>query len=164
MQATTHYFVKRFSIALPKFCARHLLVKITEFKKNPDPQDCFLHSFVLDRWSPACTRAWRPWSWTTWRRRLPPPWPPIIRTTPRLPPGMYRYHLPDLLRTHDILGWIRIRIRGSMPRTNGFGSCYFRHWPSRDANKKQIFKKVFLVITFWRYRYMYRTPFSKIKI
>ncbi len=27
-----------------------------------------------------------------------------------------------LLRIHDILGWIRIRIRGSMPLTNGFGS------------------------------------------
>jgi hypothetical protein len=36
---------------------------------------------------------------------------------------------------HDILVWIRIRIRGSMPLTNGsgsgsgfgLGSCYFRH-------------------------------------
>ncbi len=60
--------------------------------------------------------------------------------------------------------WIRIRIwiRGSMPLTNksgsgsvcGSGSCYFRHWPSQDANKKQIFKKVFLLITFWRYMYI----------
>ncbi len=42
-----------------------------------------------------------------------------------------------VLRIHDILGWIRIRIRGSMPLTNGSGSdpdpdpgsgsCYFRH-------------------------------------
>jgi hypothetical protein len=43
-----------------------------------------------------------------------------------------------VLRIHDILGWIRIRIRGSMPLTNGSGSgfgsgfgsgsgsCYFR--------------------------------------
>ncbi len=31
--------------------------------------------------------------------------------------------------------WIRIRIRGSMPLTNGSGSCYFRHWPSRDQQK-----------------------------
>ncbi len=40
-----------------------------------------------------------------------------------------------VLRIHDILGWIRIRIwiRGSMPRTNGSGSCFFRHWPSQDA-------------------------------
>jgi hypothetical protein len=42
---------------------------------------------------------------------------------------------------------IRIWIRGSMPLTNesgfgsGSGSCYFRHWPSLDANKKQIFFK-----------------------
>jgi hypothetical protein len=35
--------------------------------------------------------------------------------------------LPTVLRIHDILGWIRIR--GSMPLTNGSGSgsCYFRH-------------------------------------
>ncbi len=65
-----------------------------------------------------------------------------------------------MLRIHDILGWIRIRIwiRGSMPRTNGSGcgsgSCYFRHWPSQDPNKKLIFKKVFLLITFWRYMYI----------
>ncbi len=26
-----------------------------------------------------------------------------------------------VLRIHDILGWIRIRIRGSMPLTNGSG-------------------------------------------
>jgi hypothetical protein len=34
-----------------------------------------------------------------------------------------------VLRIHDIFGWIRIRIRGSMPLTNGSvsGSCYFRH-------------------------------------
>jgi hypothetical protein len=32
-----------------------------------------------------------------------------------------------VLRIHDILGWIRIRIRGSMPLTNGSGSFYFRH-------------------------------------
>jgi hypothetical protein len=29
-----------------------------------------------------------------------------------------------VLRTHEILE--RIRIRGSIPRTNGSGSCYFR--------------------------------------
>jgi hypothetical protein len=46
-----------------------------------------------------------------------------------------------VLRIHDILGWIRIWIRGSMPLTNrsGLGSCYFRHWPSQDAIKKLIF-------------------------
>jgi hypothetical protein len=33
----------------------------------------------------------------------------------------------SVLQIHDILVWIRIR--GSMPLTNGsgFGSCYFRH-------------------------------------
>jgi hypothetical protein len=39
----------------------------------------------------------------------------------------------SVLRIHDILGWIRIR--GSMPLTNGSGSCYFRHWPSRCQQK-----------------------------
>ncbi len=40
--------------------------------------------------------------------------------------------LEAVLRIHDILGWIRIRIwiSGSMPLTNGSGcgsgSCYFR--------------------------------------
>ncbi len=35
----------------------------------------------------------------------------------------------SVLRIHDILVWIRIRIRGSMPLTNGFGSesSHFRH-------------------------------------
>ncbi len=32
-----------------------------------------------------------------------------------------------VFRIHDILMWIEIRIRGSMPLTNGSGSCYFRH-------------------------------------
>ncbi len=54
--------------------------------------------------------------------------------------------------------WIRIRIRGSMPLTNGSGcgsgSCYFRHWPSRGQQKTNFFYKVFLLITFWRYIYI----------
>ncbi len=41
-----------------------------------------------------------------------------------------------MLRIHDILVWIRIWIRGSMPLTNGSGSCYFRHRPSRCQQKK----------------------------
>ncbi len=48
-----------------------------------------------------------------------------------------------VLRIHDSLVWIRIQIHGSMPLTNGsgsgFGSSYFRHWPSQDANKKNFF-------------------------
>ncbi len=49
-----------------------------------------------------------------------------------------------MLRIHDILVWIRIWIRGSMPLTYGSefgsrcgsGSCYFRHLPN-------FFKKSF---------------------
>jgi hypothetical protein len=39
----------------------------------------------------------------------------------------------SVFRIHDILVWIRIRIRGSVPLTNGSGSrfvsgsCFFRH-------------------------------------
>ncbi len=55
------------------------------------------------------------------------------------------------LRIHDILVWIRIR--GSMPLTNGSGSFYFHHWHSR-CRQKTNFKKVFLHITFWRYFYI----------
>jgi hypothetical protein len=56
--------------------------------------------------------------------------------------------LVAVLRIRDIL--VQIRIRGSIPLTNGFGSgsdsgsrsgsCYFRHWPSRHgSHKKNIF-------------------------
>ncbi len=34
-------------------------------------------------------------------------------------------YLWPVLRIHDILGWIRIRIRGSMPLTRGSGSGFF---------------------------------------
>ncbi len=44
----------------------------------------------------------------------------------------------------------------------GSGSCYFRHWPSQDVNKKLIFKSLFLLITFWRYMYViYKDKRSK---
>ncbi len=48
-----------------------------------------------------------------------------------------------MLRIHDILGWIRIR--GSMPLTNGSGSgfFYFRHWPSRCQQKTNFFNTIF---------------------
>ncbi len=36
---------------------------------------------------------------------------------------------------------------------NGSGSFYFHHWPSRWQQKIFFFYKVFLLITFWRYRY-----------
>ncbi len=53
------------------------------------------------------------------------------------------YIFAAVFRIHDIL--VCIRIRGSMPLTNGSGSrfrsrfgsgsCYFRHWPSRRQQK-----------------------------
>ncbi len=49
-----------------------------------------------------------------------------------------------VFRIHDILVWIRIRIRGSMPLTDGSGfrfgsgSCYFRHWLSRRQQKSNL--------------------------
>ncbi len=59
--------------------------------------------------------------------------------------------LKPVFRIHDILVWIQIRIRGSMPLTDGSGfgsgSCYFRHRPSRRQQKINN-KKVFLLITF----------------
>jgi len=72
----------------------------------------------------------------------------------------YRYSTKPVLRIHDILGWIRIRIwiRGSMPLTNGYGcgsgSCYFRYWPSQDVNKNFFFVKVVFLLTFWRFMYI----------
>ncbi len=39
----------------------------------------------------------------------------------------YYLYIFAVLRIHDILVWIRIRIRGSMPLTIGSGSYYFRH-------------------------------------
>ncbi len=61
-----------------------------------------------------------------------------------------------MFRIHDSLVWIQIRIRGSMPLTNGSGfgsgSCYFRHWPSRRQQKTNLKKKFFCLLTFWRYR------------
>ncbi len=64
----------------------------------------------------------------------------------------------SVLGIHDILRWIRIRIRGSMPLTNGsgfgFGSCYFRHWPSRCQQKTNFLTQFFLLITFLSYIYI----------
>ncbi len=70
-----------------------------------------------------------------WAVRLLPPPPP---SRPLLPQHLriYRTHRQlalsnktvsyiTVLRIHDILVWIRIR--GSMPLTNGSGSCFFHH-------------------------------------
>jgi hypothetical protein len=66
------------------------------------------------------------------------------------PQGAYLYLLLPVLRIvfriHDILVWIRIR--GSMPITNGSGSCYFRHRPSRCQQKTNFLTQFFLLITF----------------
>ncbi len=62
--------------------------------------------------------------------------------------------LQAVLRIHDILGRIRIRIRGSMPLTNGSGSCYFRHPPSRCQQKTKFLTQFFLLITFSSYIYI----------
>jgi hypothetical protein len=59
-----------------------------------------------------------------------------------------------VLRIHDILVWIRVRIRGSMPLKNGSGfgsgsgSFYFYHWPSRCQQKLIGFKKFFCILLF----------------
>ncbi len=76
--------------------------------------------------------------------------------------AFYESYLSTSVADPCILGWIRIWIRGSMALNNGSGfgsgcgsgSYYFRHWPSQDANEILIFKKVFLIITFWMYMYI----------
>ncbi len=56
--------------------------------------------------------------------------------------------LPAVLRIHDSVVWIRIR--GSMPLTNGSGfgsgSCYFRHWLSRRQQKTNLEKFLCLLL------------------
>jgi hypothetical protein len=54
-----------------------------------------------------------------------------------------------VLRIHDILVWIRIRIRGSMLLTteSGFGSWIRILLFSQDANKNKFFKQNFLLNT-----------------
>ncbi len=80
---------------------------------------------------------------------------------------------PDLdPRIHASDKWIRIWIRGSIPLTNGSGSgsadpCLWQMDPDadpdpaifvtdhQDSNKKtNIFLRVFLLLTFWRYIYI----------
>ncbi len=54
-----------------------------------------------------------------------------------------------VLRIHDILGWIRIRILGSMPLTSGFGSGSWIRDPTifvidlQDVSNKLIFEHKF---------------------
>jgi hypothetical protein len=51
-----------------------------------------------------------------------------------------------VFRIHNILVWIRIR--GSMPLTNGSGSCYFRHRPSRCQQKTNFLFNFFCLLLF----------------
>ncbi len=51
-----------------------------------------------------------------------------------------------MLRIHEIL--VGIRIRRSMPLTNGSESCYFRHWPSKCQQKTNLTKKFFCLLHF----------------
>ncbi len=65
------------------------------------------------------------------------------------PPGFGSNPDPDpqpWLQIHDIL--VRIQIRESMPLTNGSGSCYFRHWPSRRQQKLICFKRFISLVLF----------------
>ncbi len=62
-----------------------------------------------------------------------------------------------VFRIHNILVWIRIR--GSMPLTNGSGSCYFRHWPSRCQQKTNFLKSFFA----YYFLKVHLHHFSKIK-
>ncbi len=69
-----------------------------------------------------------------------------------------------VFRIHDILVWIRIRIRGSMPLTNGSGCCYFRHSSFvidfHDTNKKTNFIFKFFCLLLLK---VHLHHFSKIK-
>ncbi len=53
--------------------------------------------------------------------------------------------MPTVLRIHELL--VRIRIRGSIPFTNGSGSGYFRQWPSRRV-------KIFFFLSFFAYYFL----------
>jgi hypothetical protein len=72
-------------------------------------------------------------------------------------------------RIHDILGWIRIRIRGSMPLTNGsgFGSgSWIRILLFSSLTFKMPAKNKYFITIFSAYDFLklYLHHFSKIKI
>jgi hypothetical protein len=73
--------------------------------------------------------------------------PPPLHALPQAPLSGQTCGRKHCCGSMRILVWIRIRIRGSMPLTNGSGSFYFLI-DLQDANKKLILKKVFLHITF----------------
>ncbi len=92
--------------------------------------------FYIARMNSSCLCTWDLCNWDEWPHVFVQ-WEPV-------------------LRIHDILVWIRIR--GSMPLTNGIGfgsgSCYFRYWLSRCQQKNYFLTQFFLLITFWRYIYI----------
>jgi hypothetical protein len=91
------------------------------------------------------------------------PHPPLLLSPQQVVTFQTSWVSPAVFRIHDILGWIRIRIRilGSMLLTNGSGSgsCYFRHRPSR-CQQKLIFNTVFSAYYFLK---VHLHHFSKIK-
>ncbi len=72
------------------------------------------------------------------------------------PPGTSRNQLFPVLRIRDIL--VRIRIRGTVPLANEFGSWYFREWPSR-RQLKFFFSNIFCFLLLK----LHLHHFSKIK-
>ncbi len=93
----------------------------------------------------------------TWRHEVHSP--PISLPLPSAFDFVIAVVFKLVFRIYDILVWIRIR--GSMPLTNGSGfgsgsgSCYFRHWLSRRQQKTNLKKKFFCLLgTFWRYIYI----------
>jgi hypothetical protein len=79
------------------------------------------------------------------------------------------FFVVTVLRIHDILGWIRIRIRGSMPLTNGsgFGSgswiriLLFSSLTFKMPAKNYLFNTIFSAYDFLK---LHLHHFSKIKI
>ncbi len=61
-----------------------------------------------------------------------------FKYTVQFQPSLLIEWLLPVFRIHDILLWIRIRIRGSMPLTN---------WPSRCQQKTNFLTQFFLLIT-----------------
>jgi hypothetical protein len=90
-------------------------------------------------------------------RRLPAPWRinPYKQVSTDNTGSKIQDENQAVLRIHDILMWIRIRIRGSMPLTNGSVSWIrildtdpaFFVIDRQDANKKLI-KKIFCFLLF----------------
>ncbi len=78
---------------------------------------------------------------TWWSRSSPSAQPPLHTTEIKRRSPLFL----SVLRIHDLLAWIRIRMRGSMPLVNGSRSWYFHHWPTRRQRKTNL-KKIFFCI------------------